>query len=147
MRQAVFVLTLSLLIALPAAAAETVDAVWKERKIDFRFFGLDVAYSCEAVEAKITMLLKHVGAEDIHVRVPTFVGFNGPQRQHRVFAEFSTLARAAEGDLDIVETVISRSLASESKAKQSASTDGGRVAWRVIRWRSWLVNSQLSTRR
>lgn len=103
MRRLLLAVAFSFLTALPATAAETVDAVWKERKVDFRFVGLATAYSCDALESKIGMLLRHLGADEIQVTVPTCAGFNYPQRDHRIIASFSTLVVAGEGDVDIVK--------------------------------------------
>ena len=64
MRRFLLGITLSSLIALPATAAETVDAVWREQRIEFTYLSLEAAYSCELMEARIKMLLRHVGAAD-----------------------------------------------------------------------------------
>jgi hypothetical protein len=91
------------LMVIPATAAETVDAVWKEQEIDFAFLGLDVAYSCDAIKASLEMLLHHVGAADVEVIVPSCGGFKGAHSHHRIDARFSTLVPAGDGDVDIVK--------------------------------------------
>jgi len=96
-------LLLGSVVAIPAAAAEPVDAVWQERKIDFTYISLDMAYSCELLQAKIEMLLRHLGARQDDVTVPSCGAFVSPRRQLRLFAEFSTLVPAGAGDLDVVK--------------------------------------------
>lgn len=103
MKRLLFTIFLSCSIVLPAAAAETVDAVWKEHNVDFTFIGLDVEYSCNLMKGRIEMLLRYVGAEDVEVTVPSCAAFTTPQRQLRVIAEFSTLVPAAAGEGDIVK--------------------------------------------
>jgi len=104
MRRFLLALTFSFLIALPATAAETVDAVWKEQEVEFAFLGLEVAYSCDLMEARIEMLLRHVGAaSDVRVTVPPCPAFVRPQKQHRITVTFSTLVPAGESDVDIVK--------------------------------------------
>jgi len=96
-------IVLSSLVALPAFSAETVDAVWKEQTIDFTFQGLDVAYTCDLMKSRIETLLRHVGAKDIRVSIPSCGGFKYAQRQHRIIATFSSLVPAGDGDVDIVQ--------------------------------------------
>jgi hypothetical protein len=103
MRRFLVSVWLPFLLAPPATATEAVDAVWNEHEVDFRFLGLETAYTCDAMESKITMLLRHVGGNDIQVKVPTCGGFMFPQRNHRILATFSTLCTAGEGDGDIVK--------------------------------------------
>lgn len=87
-----------------AATAETVDAVWKKQEVKFGYLALETAYSCTLMEARIKMLLRHVGAgEDIKVKMPPCEGFDRPQNRFRITAEFSALKPAAEGDTDIVK--------------------------------------------
>ena len=105
MRRFLLIVAFSFLTALSATAAETVDAVWKEHEVDIRFIGLATAYSCDAMESRIRMLLRHLGAEDIRVNVPTCAGFWYPQSDHRILASYSTLAIAGDGDVDIVKAV------------------------------------------
>ena len=102
MRRFLLTVALSLLTVPPATAAETVDAVWKEHKVDVRFIGLATAYSCDLMKAKIEILLRHLGAHEIQVTVPTCAGFTYPQKDHRIFASFLTVVVAGEGDVDIV---------------------------------------------
>lgn len=92
-------------IVTPAAAADTIDAVWQEQDFDFTFISFVTAYSCDVMEGKIEILLRHVGAEDIHVSIPSCGGFKRPQRQLRIIGSFSTLVPAgdAEGDGEIVK--------------------------------------------
>lgn len=100
-----FVLTLacSSVMVLPATAAETVDAVWKQQEVEFGYISLDVAYSCELMEARIKMLLRHVGAaDDVDVTVSPCTGFDLPQRRLEISAGFSTLVAAGDGDVDSV---------------------------------------------
>ena len=103
MRRFLLTLSLSFLVTLPATAAETVDAVWKEQKIEFTFLGLEVAYSCDLMEARITMLLRHLGAEDVDVTTSPCPGFDRPQSRLPITARFSTLVPAGEGDVDVVK--------------------------------------------
>ena len=91
------------LIVLPATATETIDAVWIEQEVDFTFISLGMAYSCDLLEGRIGMLLRHVGATDVHVTVPSCNAFKDPQRQLRVMARFSTLVLAVDGDGDIIK--------------------------------------------
>jgi hypothetical protein len=98
-------IVLSSLLVIPATAAETVDAVWLEQKVDFAFLGLDVAYSCDAIKASLEMLLRHVGAADVEVIVPSCGGFKGAHSHHRITARFSTLVPAADGAVDIAGCV------------------------------------------
>ena len=103
MRRILLTVAFSSLIVLPATAVETVDAVWKEQEVDFTFISLETAYSCELLEGRIEMLLRHVGAADVHVTVPSCNAFTDPRRQLRVMASFSTLAPACDGDVDIIK--------------------------------------------
>ena len=103
MRQIFLTIAFSYLIVLPATAAKTVDAVWKEQEIDFTFISLETAYSCELMEGRIEMLLRHVGAADVDVTVPSCNAFTDPRRQLRVMASFSTLVPAGNGDVDIIK--------------------------------------------
>ena len=81
-----------------------IDAVWKEQEVTFTFLGLEVAYACDVMEARIKMLLRHVGAaDDIEVTGPPCPGGNEPQKRHRIKVKFSTLVPATEGDTDIVK--------------------------------------------
>jgi len=81
-----------------------VDAVWQEQEVEFTFLGLEVAYACDVMEARVKMLLRHVGADDdIKVTIPPCPGFNEPQKRHRIKVRFSTLVPAGEGDADIVK--------------------------------------------
>ena len=105
MRTILLTVAFALLTALPAVADEPVDAVWKEQKVDFRIVGSQTAYSCDSIKAKITTLLRHVGAHDIEVTAPSCRGFNEPQWSHRILARFSTLVSAGEGDVDVVKAV------------------------------------------
>ena len=104
MRRFVSVLALSLLIALPVSAAETIDAVWKEQKVEFTFLSLGTAYSCDAIQGRIRTLLRHVGAaDDLEVTTPPCPGIFEPRRRHRVTARFSTLVPATDGDVNTVK--------------------------------------------
>ena len=104
MRRFLLALTFVLLTALPATAAETADAVWKQQEIEFSYLSLVVAYSCELMEARIKMLLRHVGAaDDIEVTMQPCTGYDRPQRRLRITARFSTLAPAGDGDVEIVK--------------------------------------------
>jgi hypothetical protein len=108
MRGILLALTFSFLVVLPATAAETatetVDAVWKEQEIEFAYLSLDVAYSCELMEARITMLLRHVGAaDDVEITMLPCTGYDRPQRRLQITARFSTLVPADEGVVDIVK--------------------------------------------
>jgi len=103
MTRCVWTVVLLWLIALPATAAETIEAVWKTQEVDFTFIGLEIAYSCELLEGRMEMLLRHVGAAEIDVTVPSCAAFRDPQRHHRILARFSTLVPAGEGDVDIVQ--------------------------------------------
>jgi len=104
MRRFLLILTFSSLLVLPATASETVDAVWQEQQIEFTFLGLEVAYSCDLMEARIRMLLRHVGAaDDVEVSVPPCPGFDRPQSRHSITARFSTLVLAGDGDVGIVK--------------------------------------------
>ena len=104
MRNSLLTLAFSALMALPATASETVDAVRKQQEVEFGYISLGVAYSCELMEARIKMLLRHVGAEkDVDVTVTPCTGFDLPQRRLEISAGFSTLVRAGEGDVDRVK--------------------------------------------
>lgn len=104
MRRFLFTLTVLLLIVLPATAAETLESVWKHQEVEFAYISLDVAYSCQLMEARIKMLLCHVGAaDDVDVTVSPCTGFDLPQRRLEISAEFSTLVTSGEGDVDIVK--------------------------------------------
>jgi len=103
MRRFLLTLIFSFLVTLPATAAETVDAVWKEQKIEFTFLGLEVAYSCDLMEARITMLLRHVGAENVDVTASPCPGYDRPQLRLPMTARFSTLVHAGDGDVDIIK--------------------------------------------
>jgi hypothetical protein len=95
---------LAMLIALPATAAETVDAVWKEQQVEFTFLGIDTAYSCDVMEARIEMLLLHVGAaEGVEASTAPCPGYDRPQQRLPIRATFRTLAPAAEGDANVVK--------------------------------------------
>jgi hypothetical protein len=97
-------LVLGLALAFPATAAETVDAAWNELEIEFVYLSLNVGYSCDLMEARIKMLLRHVGAaEDVEVTMQPCTGFDRPQRRLRMTARFSTLVPAGEGNVDIVK--------------------------------------------
>jgi hypothetical protein len=108
MRRFLLTLIFSFLVTLPATAAETVDAVWKEQKIEFTFLGFEVAYSCDLMEARITMLLRHVGAEDIDVTTSPCPRFDRPQNRLPITARFSTLVPAGDGDIDVVKAAWSK---------------------------------------
>lgn len=105
MRRFLLALTFSSLIVLPATAAETVDAVWIEQEIEFTYLGLEVAYSCDLMEARIEMLLRHVGAADVDVTTSPCPGFDRPQKRLPLTAKYSTLVPASDGDVDIVKAV------------------------------------------
>jgi len=97
-------LAFAILIVLPATAAETVDAVWKEQEIDFTFLGIDTAYSCDVMEARIEMLLRHVGAEEgVDVSAAPCPGYDQPQQRIPIKARFRTLVPAADGDAKVVK--------------------------------------------
>ena len=96
-------IVLSSLIAFPAVAAETFDAVWKQQQVDFTFQGLDVAYTCDLMKGRIETLLRHVGAKEVRVSIPSCGGFKYAQREHRIIATFSTLVPAGDDDVDIVQ--------------------------------------------
>lgn len=100
-----FFLTIAIpcLLVVPAHAADSVDAVWIQRNVDFTFLGLETAYSCDFMKGAIEMLLQHVGAKDVEVVVPSCGGFKAPERQLRVLATYSTLAPAGAGDADVVK--------------------------------------------
>ncbi len=103
MKNSLLTLAFSAVIALPVTASETVDAVWKHQDVEFGYISLDVAYSCELMEARIKMLLRHVGAgDDVDVTVTPCTGFDLPQRRLEISAGFSTLVPAGEGDVDRV---------------------------------------------
>lgn len=104
MRRFLLTIAFSSLIVLPATATETLDAAWKEQEIEFAYLSLDVAYTCELMEARIRMLLRHVGAaDDVEVTMQPCTGFDLPQRRLRITAKFSTLVPAGDGDVDIVK--------------------------------------------
>jgi hypothetical protein len=104
MRRFLLALMFVFLTVLPATAAETVDAVWKQQEIEFSYLSLVVAYSCDLMEARIKMLLRHVGAaDDIEVTMQPCTGYDRPQRRLRITARFSTLISAGEDDVDIVK--------------------------------------------
>lgn len=104
MKRILFVAILSLFTAIPAGASETVDAVWKKQEVKFSYLSTEVAYSCELMEARVKMLLRHVGAaEDVKVTMPPCLGFDRPQNRFRITAEFSTLVPAANSDTDTVK--------------------------------------------
>ena len=104
MRGIVSALVLSSLIVLPATAAETVDAVWIGQEIEFSYLSLVVAYSCELMEARVKMLLRHVGAaDDVEVTMLPCTGYDLPQRRLRITVRFSTLVLAGDGDVEIVK--------------------------------------------
>jgi hypothetical protein len=104
MRGIVTALVLSSFIVLPATAAETIDAAWQEQEIEFSYLSLVVAYSCELMEARIKMLLGHVGAaDDVEVSMQPCTGYDRPQRRLRITARFSTLVPAGDDDVDIVK--------------------------------------------
>jgi len=104
MRRILSALVLSSLIALPATASETVDAAWKAHKVDFGYVSLETAYSCELMKAKITALLRHLGAADgVEVTVTPCTGFDRPQRRHQIIVEFKSLAPAGDATGDVVK--------------------------------------------
>jgi hypothetical protein len=105
MRRFLLTLVLSCLFVPPTTAAEPVDAVWREHEIEFTFMGLDVAYSCDLVEARITVLLSHVGAANVDVQTSPCPGFDHPQRRLPITARFSALVPAGDGDVDMVKAV------------------------------------------
>lgn len=88
---------------LPTPAAETVDAVWQGQVVDFTFVSLEMAYSCDLMEARIKMLLHHVAATDVQVTVPSCGGFKRPERQFRILARCQTLVPAGNGDVDVIK--------------------------------------------
>lgn len=104
MRRILLSIAFSSLIVVPATASEPVDAVWKAQEIEFTYLSLDAAYSCELMEARITMLLRHIGAaDDVEVTMSPCTGFDLPQRRLQITATFSTLVLAGVGDVDIVK--------------------------------------------
>ncbi len=104
MRNLLLILACSSLMVLPATATETVDAVWKHQEVEFAYISLDVAYSCELMEARIKMLLRHVGAaDDVDVTVSPCTGFDLPRRRLEITARFETLIASGDGDVDIVK--------------------------------------------
>jgi hypothetical protein len=57
--------------AIPAEAAEEVQAVWKPQELSFQFQSFNVFYSCESLEAKLEQILEQVGAQvEVRVRSP-----------------------------------------------------------------------------
>jgi len=103
MRRFLSTLILSFLVVLPASAAETIDAVWKEQKVEFTFQSLEIAYSCDVIQARVAMMLRHLGAANVEVTTPPCPGVYEPQMHHRVTATFSVLVPAAAGDVDTVK--------------------------------------------
>ena len=104
MKRFLLTLAFSSLIVLPATAAETVDAVWIEQEIEFTYLGLNAAYSCDLMEARIRMLLRHVGAaDDVDVTTSPCPGYDRPQLRLPMTARFSTLVPAGDGDVDVVK--------------------------------------------
>lgn len=103
MRKPLCAVVVVLLTAIPVWAGETVDAVWVEHEVEFTLLGIEVAYSCDIAEAKITSLLRHLGAADIDVRTSPCPGFDRPQQRIPMVAKFSTLASATDGDIDVVK--------------------------------------------
>ena len=94
----------SFFVGLPVDASEAIDAVWKKQEIEFSYVSTEVAYSCDLMEARVKMLLKHLGAtNDVSVKMPPCMGSNRPQRRFRMTASFSTLASAVEGDAEILK--------------------------------------------
>lgn len=104
MRRLLQTLALLLVTAAPVAASETIEAVWKHQTVEFSYVSLHTAYSCELMKARITMLLGHVGAADgVEVTIVPCSGFDRPQTRYRIAVTFSSLARAAEGAVDVVK--------------------------------------------
>ena len=103
MRRFLLTLIFSFLATLPATAAETVDAVWIEQEIEFTYLGLNAAYSCDLMEARITMLLRQVGAENVDVTTSPCPGYDRPQLRLPMTATFATLVPAGDGDVNIVK--------------------------------------------
>jgi hypothetical protein len=87
-----------------AIASQTVNAVWKSQEVEFHYIGLETAYSCETMEARVKMLLRHLGAaKDIKVSMPPCMANDRPQKRFRIKVEFSTLVTAQEGNADIIK--------------------------------------------
>ncbi|MBN1378504.1 MAG: hypothetical protein JXA04_04655 [Gammaproteobacteria bacterium] len=103
MKHVLFVAVLCLFTTVSVNASEAVDAVWKKQEVKFSYLSTEVAYSCDLMESRVKMLLRHLGAaEDVKVSMPPCAGFDRPQNRFRITADFSTLVPASESDTDAV---------------------------------------------
>jgi len=104
MKRFLSALAFTTLIAYPAIAGEPIDAVWKEQEVESGFLTVNVAYSCDLLEARVKMLLKQVGAaDDITVDVMPCGAYDRPSEQHQATTRFSTLVPAGDGDTNIIK--------------------------------------------
>jgi hypothetical protein len=85
-------------LAIPAAKAETIDAIAKPQEIEFNYYGKQNYYSCSGIEDKVKVLLRHIGiAGDIKVKA-SCIQPNSFDNSYRLTAEFESLITAPEGE-------------------------------------------------